>query len=497
MARKGKGKRKEQRAIASPPKRFAPRRRAYEAASPHDGWRPRRAGASANTDHRADAHLLRAKARSLVQNVPYVSRAIDVLVSAHIGTGIEIESTARLRRTQRLYTERFAQWSMACDADGIHALDGLMAVAFRAMLVDGEVLIRRRTRRAPGAPVQLQVLEIDWLDGSKHGVMAGGERVLNGIQYRDDGSIRGYYLFDAHPGDTGFFGNPGVSRLVDADDIIHLFEAKRPGQSRGISALAAVIARTRDMQTYEDAELARKNIEPRLGVLASGSPDLDPKNYPGSFEADPGPNASAPDGWNFNAAYPDEEAAEELSAGGITYLPHGMQVTAFEPASPPGFTDYMTYNLHIVASCLGVPFESMTGDMSGVNFSSARIRQLEFRRDVEQRQWVTLYPRLIAPIWRWFTEALELDTGVAPDPGIEVSFPRWDYVNPKQDIDAEIQAIKHGLLSPSESLRRRGYKPDRVFEEIAADYKKLADSGAIDFLRFMASPEAPPDAGSE
>ena len=33
--------------------------RAYEAASPRDSWRPRRAGASANADHSADSATLR------------------------------------------------------------------------------------------------------------------------------------------------------------------------------------------------------------------------------------------------------------------------------------------------------------------------------------------------------------------------------------------------------------------------------------------------------
>ncbi len=41
--------------------------RAYEGASTKDGWRPKRAGASANTDHLADGSNLRARARSLVQ----------------------------------------------------------------------------------------------------------------------------------------------------------------------------------------------------------------------------------------------------------------------------------------------------------------------------------------------------------------------------------------------------------------------------------------------
>ena len=69
--------------------------RAYEGASRNDGWRVRRAGASANTDHIADARELRSRARSLVQNVPYIARGLEVLVSATIGTGITPKAEGR------------------------------------------------------------------------------------------------------------------------------------------------------------------------------------------------------------------------------------------------------------------------------------------------------------------------------------------------------------------------------------------------------------------
>lgn len=42
---------------------------------------------------------------------------------------------------------------------------------------------------------------------------------------------------------------------------------------RGITRLAPIIARSRDLMLYEDAVLARKNLESRLGVLASANVD--------------------------------------------------------------------------------------------------------------------------------------------------------------------------------------------------------------------------------
>ena len=51
-------------------------KRAYEGASKADGWRPKRGGASANTDHAADAATLRVRSRALEQNVPYIAQGI-------------------------------------------------------------------------------------------------------------------------------------------------------------------------------------------------------------------------------------------------------------------------------------------------------------------------------------------------------------------------------------------------------------------------------------
>lgn len=132
-----------------------------------------------------------------------------------------------------------------------------------------------------------------------------------------------------------------------------------------------------------------------------------------------------------------------------------------------------------------MPYEALTGDMNEVNFSSARIRIIDFRRDVEQMQWTVLIPRMLNRIWQWFCEAANLMPGLPIDTAVEWSTPRWDYVNPQQDINAEVEAIKYGLMTPSESLRRRGYKPEQVFAELGSDFAALNESGALPFLQFM------------
>lgn len=464
--------------------------RAYEAASPRDGWRPRRGGASADADHFGDATTLRHKARALVQNVPYCRAALDGLVAQVVGTGIVPSFKGPQAAT---FDALFKQWVPVADADGINNFHGLVALAYRAMEQDGEVLIRRRARRpADGlpVPVQAQLLEIDWLDTTRQRGAEPGNEIVNGIEYDRLGRKAAYWLWDSHPGDTGFrkFMRrvTGVqSRRVSADNIIHLFRPERPGQGRGFTRFAPVIPRVRDLQLYEDAEIARKNLESRLSVLASG--DV----------------ASLANGVNYGDAadYSKATLTKELgslSSGGITALPPGVNLEVVEPKPAGGYVEYIKLNLHIVATGFGVPYELISGDMNEVNFSSARVRQIDFRRQCEQTQWLLLVPVLCEGLMAWFADAAQLVGKVGPTrPTVEWSTPKWDYVNPTDEVQADIDEISMGLSTVSEKLRRRGYDPKAVFEELRSDFEQLKSAGTLDILFMLLKGRTQADASGQ
>lgn len=459
--------------------------RAYEAASPRDSWRPRRAGASANADHRSDARTLRAKSHSLKQNVPYIQSGFEGLISATIGTGIIPRSTGK---EADVLNKLFAAWVPVCDADGRLDYYGMQAAAYEAMETDGEVLIRLRPRRPTDGlpvPLQLQLLEIDWLDDSRMGFINGYD-VVNGIAYDTLGKVAGYWLWPQHPGDDNRLRNKqGQSQFISAQFIIHLFSPKRPGQARGFPRLAPVIARVRDMQLYEDAELARKNNEARLSVLASGAPEdlATPAVY--GPEQDPVQRAQKTGDLG------------ELAGGNIIGLPPGMNMTVIEPKAAPGFVEYMKYNMHIVSAGFGVPYEMMTGDMKEVNFSSSRVRLLDFRRSVGRMQYLTLIPKLLDPIHSAFVEAAFLSGATrGRDKAVSYSPPKWEYVNPEQDVKADLAEVGAGLSTLSEKLRLRGYNPQEVFAEWKSDYDKLSELGILNTMLFMQTGRLPTDSAA-
>ncbi|MET3517809.1 lambda family phage portal protein [Pseudacidovorax sp. 1753] len=445
--------------------------RAYEGASKADGWRPRRPGASARADYVADARELRHRARALCANVPYVAQALSVMVSCTIGVGV----LARwVGDREGLTGKRWKAWTAFADYDGLLDFGGLMAKAWHTMKVDGEVLVRLRDRRTSPttAPLQLQLLEIDWLDVDRCEVR-GDNEVIAGIEYNGRGERVAYWLFDRHPGDVGFRAMLRESQCVPADEIIHLFNPARPGQQAGITVLAPVIANVRDLQVYEDAEQARKNLEARMGAIGEWDESL----LDGVKLPDPGISADG-------GARPATLDLGELAGGGIVALPPGMRNPQFiQPTAAPGHVEYVKHRQKIIAAGLGVPYEYMTGDMVEVNFSSSRVRTNLYRREVEREQWTLLVPMFLAPIARRWAQLDELVAGPLPG-GVfaDWTMPKWPSVNPAQDVAADLSEIKGGLQSISEKIRERGYDPDQVFTELRDDLRRLKDDGTLPLL---------------
>jgi lambda family phage portal protein len=153
----------------------------------------------------------------------------------------------------------------------------------------------------------------------------------------------------------------------------------------------------------------------------------------------------------------------------------------------------MTLTAREISAGLGVPFESLTGDLSSVNYSSIRAGLVEFRRRCEAIQHGTIAFQLLRPIWRrWLlTEILSgriNAPGFDRDPeaylAVKWITPKQQWVDPAKDVQAETSAIAAGLMSRREAIASRGYDIEQVDAEIAADNARAKSLG----LDFTAKP---------
>jgi lambda family phage portal protein len=432
--------------------------RAYEASTlgrRGAGWNP--SGGSSSSELGFGLARIRNRARQLFRDNEYALAAIDARVSNAVGTGITVRPVdARERQV-------WDRWwnTTACDADGILNGPALVRLVDTHLEVDGEVLIRRRTRRPEDGlevPLQLQVIEADQLDESRTGLIDGRVCLL-GVAHDALGRRVGYYLHREHPGELATAALPRRdSVFVPASEVLHVFDRRRATQIRGVSRLAATLMRLRNLADYEDAELVRKKIE--ACFVAFVTTDSDTTHLSGDL---------------LSLDSNTRKAGEKVSPGMIKYQRPGETVEFGDPSPSAGGGEFTRRQLHAIAVGAGITYAQLTGDMSQANFASNRMGLIQFRQLIDQHQWLVLVPQVIEPIRLWFRFAGRFDLTSAH----KITMPRRHYVDPLKDELAAKEATRGGSLSLSEVIRERGDDPDEVFAEIAAERAKLKALGLV------------------
>ncbi|MFN7596182.1 MAG: phage portal protein, partial [Cereibacter sp.] len=90
-------------------------------------------------------------------------------------------------------------------------------------------------------------------------------------------------------------------------------------------------------------------------------------------------------------------------------------------------------------------------------------------------------PMFCMPVWRWFIEAAQL-AGLLPLDAVipaEWAPPRFEMVNPLQDVQADLLETRAGFASPQQMIAKRGYDPAAVIEDWAAHAEATDALGLI------------------
>ncbi len=442
-------------------------------------WMPGNPGAVAamlatNTD-------LRIKSRDLVRRNAWAQSGIEAFVANAVGTGIKPQSLASDERFKTEVQALWRDWVEEADAAGQTDFYGLQALACRAMLEGGECLIRLRPRRPEDGlvvPLQLQLLEAEHLPIHLNCELSSGNVVRSGIEFDSLGRRVAYHLYKSHPEDgrlAPMSGQGGMDTVrIDAKEIIHLFRVLRPGQIRGEPWLSRALVKLNELDQYDDAELVRKKTAAMFaGFVTRQNPE---DNLMGEGAADSNGIALA-----------------GLEPGTLQILEPGEDIKFSDPADVGGsYSEFLRNQFRAVAAAIGVTYEQLTGDLTGVNYSSIRAGMLEFRRRCEMVQHGVLVHQMCRPVWAaWMKQAVL--AGAIEAPGFARGGPArrrqylavkwipqgWQWVDPEKEFKAMLLAIRAGLMSRSEAISAFGYDAEDVDREIAADHQRADELGLV------------------
>jgi lambda family phage portal protein len=430
------------------------------------GWQPPLE--NINSLVAAGGPRLLARARELVVTNGYAANACEAFAANLVGDGIKpsslIEDADLRDRVQRLWLA----WTDEADADGLTDFYGLQAMVAREMFVAGECFVRLRPRRPKDGlrvPLQLQLLQSEMLPFDKTETAANGNRIRCGIEFDGIGRRVAYHFRRRHPGDSTDQGEvvPETVR-VSADDVLHIFRPIDAGQIRGLPHVAPAMVRLFLLDQYDDAELDRKKTAAMFaGFITKTAPE----------EPLMGETEDAEDGTGIAS----------LEPGTLQVLLPGEDVKFSSPADVGGGYEAFQYRtLLSIAASVGLPYHLVTGDVRQANYSSLRAELVEFRRRVGQLQHGVIAHQLCRPIWRRWLEAATISGALDLDDlntALPVQWipPRWDWVDPLKDIQAQLLAIEAGLLSRRKAVEATGYDIEEIDRENAADRERAEELG--------------------
>ena len=424
---------------------------------------------------------LRTKSRDLVRRNAWAQAGIEAFVANAVGTGIKPQSLCPDERFKTAVQALWRDWTEEADAAGQTDFYGLQALACRALLEGGECLIRLRPRRAEDGltvPLQLQLLEPEHLPLHLHTELASGNVVRAGIEFDGLGRRVAYHLYRAHPEDgrlAPMSGQGGLETVrIDAREVIHLYRVLRPGQIRGEPWLSRALVKLHELDQYDDAELVRKKTAAMFaGFVTRQSPE---DSLLGEGAADA-----------------EGVALAGLEPGTLQLLAPGEDIKFSDPADVGGsYGEFLRTQFRAVAAAIGVTYEQLTGDLTGVNYSSIRAGLLEFRRRCEMVQHSVLVHQLCRPVWAaWLRQAVL--AGALEAPGFARGGPArrrqylqakwipqgWQWVDPEKEFKAMLTAIRAGLMSRSEAISAFGYDAEDVEREMAADNARADSLGLV------------------
>ena len=414
-----------------------------------------------------------ARSRDAERNNPLISNALVQLVCNEVGTGVACRSDADDSVVRDDIDALYKDFTGEVDADEILNNGALQALLSMTRRMSGECFVRRRRRTTSddlAVPLQVQLLEPEFVPITLTRKAKNGNKIIQGIEFNRRNQRVAYWMYPDHPQD-GIFSTPELGKLirVRASDVIHHYRPIRPGQIRGRPDTGPALLKAKDFDEYDDAELMRKKTRaPYTGFLQRTDP-LEDDDY--KFDPLTGEPLKEEDG----------QFGVDIDVGTLLQGFPGEELQMFPgDDTGRGYKDFMREQKMGLAAALKMPYQLFSGDWSDVNDRLVRAIVAHFRRQIAMDQELISF-QYCERLWGWFLDAAVLGNRIDLPNYFErrreytrmIAQPQvFPYSHPEQDVKAALKEVESGFKSRDEQIIKRGGRPDKVDEEqVAAELR--------------------------
>lgn len=427
-------------------------------------------GSGADYHYRNETQYLRMieRARYFDRDNMVVGQGVSRLVSNVVQDGFTLEPQTGDEGLNREWRNRWNAWAedaVACDYEGERDWYDFEQLAFRAQIVDGDIL----AVPTAGGSIwwrEAHALRNPW--GT-----ANNKSCVHGVEL-DSRRRRVAYNFLPDPPSplTPIAPSTQFVRIPTRDaegyrQVWHLFQPKRFSQARGVTAFAPSVVPVQYHEDLQFATLLKAKVASFIAIF---------RQY-------------ALDAQNQSNRKAGERTTEMLGDGSMRTVEvsglaqtvrgdPGEELKGFAPNIPnPEFFPHATLILSIIAINLDLPLCVFMLDPRQTNFSGWRGAIDQARQRFRQMQDGQIR-RLHTPVYRWqvrrwLAEDASART-IAEQSTVNVyghrwGAPRWPYIEPMKDATADDMRITRNLASARQVFAERGNEYDEAVGEIIAD----------------------------
>lgn len=431
-------------------------------------------------------YTLRQRGRLLYMGNPVAASGIKTHRTNTVGLGLKPNprpdaaflklSPEAAAEWSDLVKREFALWAgrkSSCDASGISNFYELQQMLLASWLMTGDVFVlvqkAKRTWREPYS-LRLRAVEGDRVaTPSGAGALPAmaltngrnpdnGNRIYDGVEIDSKGGIVAYWFRNTHPFEwtdetTVFKRVLANGRLTGLPNVIHVMNAERPDQYRGVSYLAPVIIPLLQLNRYTEAELTAAIV----GSFITGfvTTEMDASDMPFN-EATP---AAEGDGLSY------DPSDYEMGPGTMNVMNPGEDIKQIAPTHPSaGYDRFAETICTQIGAALEIPRELLLKQFTA-SYSASRGALLEAWKSFRTyRTWFV--NDFCAPAYElWMDEAVSSGRVPAPgffkDPTVREAWlqtqwigPSTGQLDPVKEVEAEILACQHGFSTMEDSAMR-------------------------------------------
>jgi lambda family phage portal protein len=396
--------------------------------------------------------------------------------------GLSVEAAAEWERK----TEReWKHWceSSECDARRSNNFYELQSLAFMAEIMSGDcfVFLPYIPRQGSLYDLRVQVVEADFV--STPDTMQENYKIAGGVEVDKNGAPVAYYLrsFQEDMPIMGFgpsFGTwsrvPAYGELSGRRNVLHVFQAERPGQRRGIPLLAPVIEPLKQLSRLTESELTAAVIASFFTVFIKNTPN-------GSLGSGFIPEDSV-----VSSSDPNKSKLYEMGPGTTIGLADNESVEIADPKRPNGaFEPFFLAIIKQIGAAVELPYEQVLLTYNA-SYSASRGAMLEAWKAFKTRRQ-RFVSKFCQPIYEsWLTEAVLKGRIQAPgyleDPVLRCAWtntkwtgPGQGLINPESEINASIKAIENCLSTYEEEYAERTGEDWEPMARTLSRERKLRD----------------------